>query len=377
MLRADTTPERPASVTMATVAAAAGVSPMTVSYSYNRPERVSEATRARVLAAAARLGYAGPAAAASSLRTGRTGTLGVVLSEPLTYAFDDPQAARFLSGVAAVCAERGLGLTLIPTDDPRGTGPSNPDTPATEYSADRSARDEAAVDRVRRAAVDGYVVWTTVATDPVLDAVLSTGRPVAVHGGPARKGARLVTIDDRAAARAVTAAAFARARRPAVLSFPTDFERVARVVEGPDVEAIPFPVTRNRLLGARDHCRRHGIRWSSVPVGVVARNQRAAAREVIDSLLDAPRPPDAIAAMSDELALACLDVLRARGLRVREDVAVTGWDGTAEATAADLTTVEQSLYEQGRLAARLALGERGRAGTRAPWRLVERGSTRR
>lgn len=359
---------------MAAVAAEAGVSPMTVSYTYNKPERVAEATRERVLAAAARLGYAGPDSSASSLRTGHTGNLGVVLSERLTYAFDDPQAARFLSGVASVCAELGLGLTLIPTDSPRGTitgtATSNTDTSRCGDVVDD------AVDRVRRAAVDGYVVWTTMTADPVLDAIVSTGKPVAVQGGPAHHGTRLVTIDDRAASRAVTAAAFARARHPAILSFPTDFERVARVVEGPQVEEIPFPVTRNRLLGARDHCRRNGIRWATVPVGIVERNNRSSARGIIDALLELPHRPDAIAAMSDELALACLDVLAARGLHVPDDVAVTGWDGTEEAAAAGLTTIEQSLYEQGRLAARIALGTRRRGHTRAPWRLVERGSTR-
>src|SRR3954462_15586153 len=64
---------------MPDVARAAGVSVMTVSYTYNRPDRVAPATREKVLAAAARLGYAGPDAAARNLRRGRAGSLGVVL----------------------------------------------------------------------------------------------------------------------------------------------------------------------------------------------------------------------------------------------------------------------------------------------------------
>src|SRR4051794_2658593 len=166
--------------TMTDVARAAGVSAMTVSYVYSRPERVAEATAAKVQRAAKRLGYPGPHPGARSLRRGRTGSLGVVLGEPLTYAFEDPQAARFLAGVAGVCATERAGLTLVPI-----TG----------------AADDA--ERVAEAPVDGFVVWTTADDDPVLDAVAGTGLPAVVHAGPGHRGLPVVRIDDRAAARAI------------------------------------------------------------------------------------------------------------------------------------------------------------------------------
>ncbi len=62
--------ERP---TLDTVAAAAGVSRMTVSNAYNRPDQLSPATRERVLAVAEQLGYGGPDPAARSLRRGQVG----------------------------------------------------------------------------------------------------------------------------------------------------------------------------------------------------------------------------------------------------------------------------------------------------------------
>lgn len=151
-------------VTMRQVAAEAGVGMMTVSYTYTRPDRVAASTRERVLEAAARLGYRGPDPVARSLRRGATRNLGVVFGEHLTYAFEDPQAARFLAGVSSVCVVERLGLTLIPT-----TG--DPDD----------------IERVRESAVDGFVVWTTTADDPVLDAVAATGRPAAVQGVPLGK----------------------------------------------------------------------------------------------------------------------------------------------------------------------------------------------
>src|SRR5579875_3084071 len=107
-------PSAPRRVTLADVAAQAGVSVMTASYAFNRPERVSESARAKVAAAAGALGYVGPDPNARSLRRQSTGALGVVLGEHLSYAFDDPQAAAFLAGIADVCAERGTALTILP-----------------------------------------------------------------------------------------------------------------------------------------------------------------------------------------------------------------------------------------------------------------------
>src|SRR4051794_2205398 len=108
--------------TMADVARAAGVSAMTVSYAYSQPERVSPQAAAKVREAAGRLGYPGPHPAARSLRRGRAGSLGFVLGERLTYAFDDPQAARFLSGVAEACAaEAGRGRVGSPAREGAGT----------------------------------------------------------------------------------------------------------------------------------------------------------------------------------------------------------------------------------------------------------------
>ncbi|MEU4746911.1 LacI family DNA-binding transcriptional regulator, partial [Actinosynnema sp. NPDC023658] len=181
-------------VTMAEVARRCGVSPMTVSYCYNQPDRVAPDTLRRVLETAAELGYRGPDPTARSLRRRHNGAIGVVLGEHLAYAFEDPQARRFLTGVAEVCRERGSGLNLIPT-----TG------------------EDQDVDRVRSASVDGYIVWTTVDSDPVLGVVSGLDKPVAVHGGPAVPGARVVGIDNRASARALAARTFAGARRPTVL----------------------------------------------------------------------------------------------------------------------------------------------------------------
>ncbi len=341
-------PKSPARrVTMTDVARAAGVSPMTVSYTYNRPDRVSAETRTRVLDAAATLGYPGPDPSARSLRYGATRTLGVVLGEHLTYAFDDPQAVAFLGGIAEVCAERGYGLLIVPT----GTGDEDRDRVAGVVAA----------------AVDAYVVWTTTDDDPVLTAATSTRRPVVIHGGPRRAGTTLVGIDNRAAARAVGAEVFANARRPAVLSFPVDRRRDTFVRAGLDPDTVAYPVTRDRLAGYRDAARDLGVDWSRMPVGVCAGNDESDARAAMRQLLDAAPDLDAVAAMSDKLAVGALGEA-ARPLRV------SGWDDSDLARAHDLTTVAQALREQGAACASAALGDPA-PDHRDAWRLVRRAST--
>src|SRR3954447_18780805 len=191
-------------VTLAQVAELAGVSVMTASYTYNRPGRVSEQARSKVLDAAARLGHAGPDAGARSLRPGPTLSLGVVLGEHLNDAFDGPGAVSFLAGVAEVCADHGYGMTILPI-----TG---------------AAED---VTRIRAAAVDGFIVWTTSDDDPVLAAVQAMRRPAVVHGGPAVAALALGPTATRAAARPVGRTALPGAPRPAVLSLPLGRDRVS------------------------------------------------------------------------------------------------------------------------------------------------------
>jgi DNA-binding LacI/PurR family transcriptional regulator len=325
---------------MAAVARAAGVSVMTVSYAYSRPDRVSQASAAKVRAAAEKLGYPGPHPGARSLRRGRAGSLGVVLGEPLAYAFEDPQAARFLAGVAEVCAGEGVGLTLVPI---------------TGADAD--------VERVADAVVDGFVVWTTADDDPVVDAVAVTGLPAVVHGGPHRD-LPVVTIANRAAAEAVGRVAFAGARRPAVLSFPVDRRRARQVLVDPDPALATFPITRERLQGYRDAAD------TPLRVAVCARNSAAEGKALTARLLAGAEPPDAIAAMSDELALGALEAATEAGI----ELALTGWDDTPAAAPAGLTTVWQSLREQGADCARVALG-RPRATDEPRWRVIRRAST--
>jgi hypothetical protein len=288
-----------------------------------------------------------------------------------------------------------------------------------------AAGDIGDVSRVREAAVDSYILWTGVRDGPVLDAVIAAGKPVAIQGpppdslrpelsrpdssqsdpsepdlsradpsradpsradpsradssqaaSPGDRRIRVVAADDRAAASAVTSVTFAGARAPAVASFALSPEDGPMIVRGPSISKVAFASARERLRGIQQQCRRMKIPWGDVRVAAVARNNRQDARALLQELLDDPSPPDAIVAMSDELALGALDIIDQRGWRVPADVAVSGWDDSPAAAQHDLTSVHQSLEEQGTLCALFVVGREGQRETPA-WRLIERGSTSR
>lgn len=329
--------------TMADVAAAAGVSTMSVSYTYNQPTRVSAATRDRVRAAAAQLGYTGPHRAAQSLRSGKTNNLGVVLTEKLTYSFENAQARAFLSGIAEACLDTNTGLVLLPNS---GIGSD--------------------LDRIRDAHVDGFVLWTTVIDDPMLDVAVGTGKPICIQGGPSHPGTQLVGIDDAEAAETIGAVGIRGAKHPAVISFPRNRDRVVEIVDGPDPDKATFPVTAARLAGYRRAVVDAGFDWSDVPVSFVAVNTRAEGRVAAAELIEAG--VDAILCTSDDLALGVLDAA--------SEMTVTGWDNSEAAREADITTVAQSLYDQGLNAARWVLGTIADLPA-SPWSLEIRKSTQR
>ena len=168
----------PTRKTLASLAAELGVSRTTVSNAYSRPDQLSAATRERILAAAKARGYPGPDPTARSLRTRRAGSVGVLLTEHLSYAFEDMASVDFLAGMAEASAGAQTTLTLIPA------GPE----------------DEAeAASLVGSAAVDGFVVYSVAAGDAYLEAARGRGLPVVVCDQPTDSGLPFVGIDDRAA----------------------------------------------------------------------------------------------------------------------------------------------------------------------------------
>lgn len=322
--------------TLDTVAAAAGVSRMTVSNAYNRPDQVSPATRDRVLAAASRLGYAGPDPTAASLRLRRTGTVGVVLTERLPFAFADPGLITILHGIATELSEAGNALLLVPAE---GSGASS---------------------LVRSAMVDALILCSLATDDPAVQAALDRQVPLVTVGTPRLPRVPAVGPDNRrAAARLAGHLLELGHRRFAVLTTVRDG------LQGP-----ARPLFHERVTGFRAALADAGVAAEDVEVLAAAEHSRAAGRAAASQLVRRPGTTRATAlfAVTDILALGALDAAAEADVAVPGELSVAGFDDIEAAAShvPPLTTVAHDLFGQGRAAARLALRRVAGETVRAP-----------
>lgn len=100
----------------------------------------------------------------------------------------------------------------------------------------------------------------------------------------------------------------------------------------------------------------------------------------INALLDLDNPPTAVFTSTDEIALRVLKVAQKRGIRIPEDLALIGFDDIEIADYLDLTTIGQSLFESGKLAAehlvsRIMNPDRPVQNTFIQLKLIERNTT--
>jgi DNA-binding LacI/PurR family transcriptional regulator len=337
--------------TLATIAEAVGVSRMTVSNAYNRPDQLSPALRDRILATAKQLGYGGPDPVARTLKRGETGSVGVVLDYPLTRAFTDPATVGFLHGVAAGCEQFARGMSLVPRIEGR----------------------DAAL--IGSALVDGFILYCVPERDPRLDAVRSRRLPYARVDFEPDPDLLDVNIDDEGAARAVAdhLVGLGHRRFGIVVSNEDPGETAVDAQES----AVYF-VEHARLAGWRAGLESVGVDWSSVPVaGSSASHVREMGRIAGGRLLDRAERPTAIIAMSDTLALGVLDAAAERGIAVPQDLSVAGFDDVPDAAhnTPSLTTIRQPHDRKGSEAVRLLLEADAPQSVLLPTELVVRAST--
>ncbi|GAA4926655.1 LacI family DNA-binding transcriptional regulator [Streptomyces coeruleoprunus] len=320
------------------VARAAGVSQATVSLVLGDKwrGRVSERTAGLVRDAARTLGYR-PNLAARNLRLGRTRTALLVVPA-LTNEF----FARVYTGAASVAARHGFGVVLYPS--PAGVGP---------------ARDPFAS---ARAALDG-VIASSMATD-ALTAFRGTDLPlVMLDSDPSDEGsAAQVNLDVADGMRQVTDHLLALGHRR--------FVHLASAVP-----SWTFDVRARALHACLGAVPDVTVRTVPAPLDV------AGARQAAQHALTAPGPrPTALVCDDDVLAAGACKAVRRLGLRVPEDVSVTGFDDLALATALEpeLTTVRlpaERIGERGMEALLAVLEGHAPRADDLPVTLMPRGST--
>ncbi len=316
------------------VARTAGVSPSTVSNVYNQPHVVSPELRERVRRAATQLGYGGGDPLARSLRSGRASAIGVVIRERLAYSFDDPATVRLLQGVSDAADPHQLALVIVPAYPEKGTT----DGPA-----------------VRHAAVDGLILYSLAADDPLIEAARRRHLPTVVVDSPTSRespptaGFDFVGIDEQAAAEtAVRHLLDLGHRRLAILSLrlsardrpgPADIQRQARATAS---------VPKGRLEGCARAATAAGLDWTDIPVAQCQISSIEHGRAGAHALLDIAPDTTALFAFSDPLALGARLAAHERGLSVPADLSIIGFDDSAPQSEG-LTTIHQPLRDKGRI----------------------------
>lgn len=305
------------------VARRSGVSTATVSRVMHQADGYSAATRDRVLATAAALGWL-PSGPARSLARRRNGIVGVLFPDFSAGGAVEEESPLYVDqvirGAERAATEAGEALLVAAT---RGT----------------SGRELA---RSMAGKVDGLVIVARSLPETDI-ASLGSRLPVVVLSDRAGRKARLDSVGvDNASGVA------------AIVDHLTHTHRLNDLVfiAGPRRS----PDSAERFAGFRRAMREAGLPCPTTP-HVTGNFTTAGGAEAVHSLLAERNRPQAIVCGNDEMAVGALEVLAAQKVRVPQDIAVTGFDDVAVArhVVPALTTVAQPMREIGAEAVRTVL----------------------
>jgi LacI family transcriptional regulator len=302
------------------VAARAGVSLGTVSNVLNRPERVSPATRERVLQAIDELGFVRNEAA-RQLRAGRSRTIGLVVLDVGNPFFTDLAA-----GVETTAAKAGLSVLLC-------------------NSADDVTREAHYLSLLQEQRTYGVLITPVGSKTPAIDQLRRRGTAVVLVDRGSGRGQCSVSVDDRVGGELAVNHLLAQGhRRIAFVGGPLSINQVA-----------------DRLAGSRSALHAAGLSDSAMTVIETPGLNVAAGRQTGEQIaaMAARKRPTAVFCANDLLALGVLQEMTRRRLDVPGDLAIVGYDDIdfAAAAAVPLTSIRQPRSQLGQAAMDLLVDE--------------------
>lgn len=318
-------------VTLQTIADRVGVSRMTVSNAFSKPDQLSADLREQILAVAEELGYVGPDPTARALVSGTAGAVGLVLSDTLRYALSDQVAVTLLGAIADELEPTGLALTLLSAGEQSGFVPA------------------------RDVALDGALLYSCDPHSSAAEWLLRRRLPLVLVDQAPASGLTSVNVADRSGAAAAARHLLELGhRRIALVTWGVAGQY--GVLEDPLRTTVAY-TERQRLLGWLE-----GLRTAGVQPLVVRHphdDPFAIGQSAAKTIL-AQRPrPTAVLCFSDAIARGVLAGLHGAGVRVPEDMSVVGFDDNplAQLTEPALTTVRQDVNAKGRAAVSALLAE--------------------
>jgi LacI family transcriptional regulator len=303
-------------VTIKDIAKAAGVSHPTVSRALNNHPAISEATRDRIIELAQQMGYV-PNASARGLKTSRTRALGVIMQQ-----IDDPFWSEVLDGVDSVLHPEGYSLFIASTHNEK-------------------QREDGVVQAMVQRGVDGVILFAPQFRKGLWQILNSYDLPVVmVNNEGAGECQYFIYNDDVYGARLITKHLIELGHtRLAYLG--------KRYSES----------SRNRLVGFRAEMYAAGLPVEEQFIFHASAGTPAGGREGAEYLLSLDAIPSGIVCYNDFLAVGVYNYLQEKGLRIPQDVSVTGFDNIsiAKYLSPPLTTLHQYKFLLGEGAARMML----------------------
>jgi LacI family transcriptional regulator len=305
-------------VTITDIAKLANVSPGTVSRVVNDQNGVGARTRERVLNLIAEHGYQA-SVSAQNLATGRAYALGIVFPIRPSELVIHPVFPQILGAVGDAASEAGYSLSLI--------------------SVPEASRDDRVLSEISRGRIDGVLLPDVRRGDRLVDALIERDFPTVVIG---HRDDRVAWVDgdhDEAVFQVTLQLLDAGHRRIALVNGPDDLSAC--------------------VLRERGYRRALEARGVVVDPALQASGPFSAesGRKAVGSMLESAERPDAVVAGSDLIAAGAIEAIRARQLRIPDDIAVTGFDDQPLASYLNpsLTTIRVPIGEMGRTAVEMLL----------------------
>ncbi|GAA6122289.1 LacI family DNA-binding transcriptional regulator [Bifidobacterium psychraerophilum] len=326
------------------VAEQAGVSIATVSRALRKPESVRQATRESIETAVQQLGYV-PSGSARSLAARKTGIIGLFLPnvdeletlsdfeltdhDTAEIHVDRPVTGRIhrdslyfdhvLRGCELEAWSQGLSL-MVSIGQGRGESDVN----------------QMVHDMIGK--VDGVIILARSVPDRLIESLVKRIPLVMVADAPigGEKSMDLVRVSNRKG-------------MCTLVEHLVDAHQIRSFIymAGPD----DSPDNHKRYVGFQEGLAARGISPESIPI-YRGKFSRPTAKKITQDLIERGDLPQALVCANDQMALGALDALTQAGLRVPDDVIVTGFDGIEESDTSHprLTTVRQPMVNLGRAA---------------------------
>ncbi len=304
-------------ITIKDIAKKTGVSHSTVSRALGGNTLISEKTAKRIKKVAQEMGYQ-PSAAARSLKTNQTRVLGVIVN-----SIDDPFFSEILFGIEDAAQSAGYSLFIA----------------SSQYDQNREQK---IVQTMMEQRTDGVIICSTSFSADKGRQLLANGFPVVVVNYKAEENFNFsIYHDDVNGCRQIT--------RHLIDLGHTKIAFLGNSRSG--------RTSMDRLIGYKQEMQKADLLINEDYIYEVEGSEPDLGAQGLHYFINLPHPPTAIICFNDMVAIGVLHACKQEGIRVPEDISVTGFDNITFSayTSPPLTTLDQPKYTIGKEAAQLIL----------------------